>query len=114
MRRLCIACIRGYQHISRHLPPVCRFTPSCSQYTLEAIERYGAARGIWLGALRILRCNPFSKGGWDPVPTTFNLLGRHEQLPPDPNRARNLCEELFGITLAPRTRYYGFRTNRRH
>lgn len=46
---------------------VCRFEPSCSQYTVEAIEKYGVFKGSFLGMYRILRCNPFSKGGYDPV-----------------------------------------------
>jgi len=53
--------------LSPFLPPACRFEPTCSQYAMEAVEKYGAFRGTWLGAKRILRCQPFSKGGYDPV-----------------------------------------------
>lgn len=61
--------IRGYQRLlSPILPPSCRFVPSCSQYGHEAIAKYGIIRGGALGAWRILRCNPFGGGGYDPVP----------------------------------------------
>jgi len=61
--------IRFYQNFLSPLkPPVCRFTPSCSKYALEAIEKYGPFKGLILAIWRILRCNPFSKGGYDPVP----------------------------------------------
>lgn len=64
-----IAAIRFYRKgISPLKPPVCRFTPSCSAYGQEAVERYGAARGGWLLVKRLARCQPFSKGGYDPVP----------------------------------------------
>ena len=63
-----IALIKGYQVVvSPMLPPSCRFTPSCSLYTLQAIEKYGLLKGILMGTRRILRCHPFSKGGFDPV-----------------------------------------------
>jgi hypothetical protein len=68
-RRLAMLLIRAYQRIvSPALPPACRFSPSCSQYTLEAIERHGILRGGWLGARRLVRCHPFNPGGFDPVP----------------------------------------------
>ncbi len=67
--RLLMGAIRLYQMtISQALPPSCRFYPSCSEYTLQAIARYGVLKGTWLGARRILRCHPFHPGGYDPVP----------------------------------------------
>lgn len=69
MKRFCIGAVRWYQrHISAGRPPACRFLPTCSEYTVTAIERFGVIRGIGLGVWRILRCNPFGKGGFDPVP----------------------------------------------
>ena len=68
-RRLVTLPIRGYQKfISPALPPSCRFSPSCSQYALEAVSKYGALKGMWLGARRLVRCHPFNPGGYDPVP----------------------------------------------
>ena len=61
--------IRGYQKfISPALPPSCRFSPSCSQYALEAVSKHGALKGMWLGTRRLVRCHPFNPGGYDPVP----------------------------------------------
>jgi hypothetical protein len=70
MGRLLIGAIRFYQRaISPGLPPRCRFVPTCSQYALEAIEKYGPWKGGWLAARRVLRCHPFYKGDlYDPVP----------------------------------------------
>jgi putative membrane protein insertion efficiency factor len=68
-RRLLAGLIRAYQRfLSPALPPSCRFHPSCSQYALEAVTRYGALRGSWLAARRLVRCHPFHPGGFDPVP----------------------------------------------
>ncbi|HQU82719.1 MAG TPA: membrane protein insertion efficiency factor YidD [Pyrinomonadaceae bacterium] len=53
--------------ISPFLPPACRFTPTCSEYAMQAVEKYGAIRGTWKAFKRILRCQPFCKGGHDPV-----------------------------------------------
>lgn len=69
LQRALIGVIRFYRKaLSPLKPPVCRFEPTCSAYALEAIERYGSLRGGWLALRRILRCQPFCRGGYDPVP----------------------------------------------
>ncbi|NLI56396.1 membrane protein insertion efficiency factor YidD [bacterium] len=69
MKKLILISIKFYQKfISPIFPPSCRYTPTCSQYTLEAVEKYGPIKGLFLGFKRILRCNPFFPGGEDPVP----------------------------------------------
>jgi putative membrane protein insertion efficiency factor len=70
MKTLLLAMIRFYRKcISPYTPPSCRFSPTCSQYGLEAIEKYGALKGGWLTVKRLCRCHPFYKGDWyDPVP----------------------------------------------
>lgn len=69
MKKILIASIKGYQrYISPMKTTKCPYFPSCSHYGLEAIQKHGAIKGTGLAAWRILRCNPFSKGGYDPVP----------------------------------------------
>ncbi len=69
LARAILVVIRFYQKgVSPLTPPSCRFTPSCSEYAAEAVEKHGAAHGGWLSLRRILRCNPFGGHGYDPVP----------------------------------------------
>lgn len=69
LARVIVSVIRFYQKgVSPWTPPTCRFTPSCSAYAAQAVERHGAAHGGWLSLKRILRCNPWGGHGYDPVP----------------------------------------------
>jgi putative membrane protein insertion efficiency factor len=68
-RRIAIMTIKGYRYfLSPFFGQHCRFHPTCSAYAIEAIERYGAARGLWLAVCRVGRCHPLTQGGLDPVP----------------------------------------------
>ena len=69
MRRVIVALVRGYQVLlSPLLPPnTCRYVPTCSAYMIDAVTKYGAARGLWKGIKRIARCHPFHPGGYDPA-----------------------------------------------
>lgn len=69
MKRMLMSCVRFYRkNISPLSPPCCIYAPTCSEYALEALDKYGAAKGSLLAVKRVLRCHPFHKGGYDPVP----------------------------------------------
>ncbi|MEM8903167.1 MAG: membrane protein insertion efficiency factor YidD [Actinomycetota bacterium] len=61
--------VRWYRRLPRSRPPVCRFAPTCSAYTIEALETHGVVRGGWLATRRLCRCHPWGGQGWDPVPS---------------------------------------------
>ena len=76
-RRIVLAPLHGYRRwVSPLMAPRCRYVPSCSDYAVQAIERYGILRGVVLAGWRLLRCNPFSRGGFDPVEEQ-RLFGPH-------------------------------------
>jgi uncharacterized protein len=108
--------LRGYQRcISPMLPHACRFVPTCSEYALEAVERYGALRGSWLALARLLRCHPLARAGYDPVPPEKHSSMSNEASPqtdepcyPSTNKspARRLrCKQTPATcgTMNPRT-----------
>ncbi|HTV98101.1 MAG TPA: membrane protein insertion efficiency factor YidD [Steroidobacteraceae bacterium] len=89
--KLLMMLIRVYQWtLSPMLGPRCRFHPSCSSYAHTAIERHGALRGSWLGARRLLRCHPFSAGGYDPVPEPRALARAGASAPPPESAGERL------------------------
>jgi uncharacterized protein len=79
LARVMMAPIRAWQSVSRHLPPRCRFYPSCSQYALDALRIHGARRGSWLAVKRVARCHPWHAGGVDHVPGS-NACSTHAAL----------------------------------
>ncbi len=80
VRGLLLSIIRGYQlAISPFLPHCCRFSPTCSEYAMEAIRQFGAGHGSWMSIRRIAKCHPFHEGGFDPVPcATDRVTGEEE------------------------------------
>ena len=82
MKRVLLSVIRFYRRrLSPGLPRACRFYPTCSEYAEEAIRRFGAVRGGQLAARRILRCHPFARGGYDPVPEAPSAIIRRDENP---------------------------------
>ena len=82
MKRVLLFLIRFYRRqISPHTRARCRYIPTCSEYAQTAVERFGAARGGYLAARRILRCHPFAKGGYDPVPEWPSAVIRRDENP---------------------------------
>ncbi|HIZ56489.1 MAG TPA: membrane protein insertion efficiency factor YidD [Firmicutes bacterium] len=80
MKYLLMGLIRLYRRLLSPLkPPCCRFYPTCSQYALQAIERFGALKGSYLAVRRLLRCHPFCPGGIDPVPEEFHIFRKNMQ-----------------------------------
>lgn len=74
LKKFFIWLVKQYQRfISPLFPPSCRYYPTCSNYTLQALKKYGTFKGLLMGIARILRCNPFVKGGYDPLPDHFSL-----------------------------------------
>ena len=75
---LMLLLLRGYKWaISPMFLPACRYVPTCSEYAIEAVERYGAVRGGFMGLRRLMRCHPFAQGGYDPVVKSLNYEGPH-------------------------------------
>ena len=77
LKKIIILLVRGYQiFISPIMPGKCRFYPTCSEYAAEALRRYGPVTGLWLASARLVKCGPWHKGGFDPVPETAEIAVR--------------------------------------
>ncbi len=80
MRKLFMLMVRGYQkYISPMKAPCCRFYPTCSQYSIEAFQKHGAIKGLYLTINRLIRCNPYNKGGIDYVPEEFHFFKKRKK-----------------------------------
>ena len=91
-KQLVLELLRAYKWaISPMFPPSCRYVPTCSEYAMEAVERYGVMRGAWMASWRLLRCHPFRKGGYDPV-----VVNRSETAEP----CQSLPREVKGQTTS--------------
>jgi hypothetical protein len=95
--KLAALLVRGYQRlISPLMPPSCRFYPSCSEYSRVSFERHGFFRGLWLTAARILRCNPWNPGGYDPVPPAPGTRTDSSSTAPHPEEGEQEGEAVSG------------------
>ena len=78
IKKILILLVRFYQKfLSPLCPGVCRYQPTCSQYMIEAIEKHGIFKGVWLGCKRLMRCHPWGGSGYDPVPPTKAMKSKH-------------------------------------
>jgi putative membrane protein insertion efficiency factor len=94
MKALALALLRLYKRwVSPALPPSCRYVPTCSEYAMEAMDRYGAFRGGWMAVWRVLRCHPFVKGGYDPVKVPTHRPLRDEWGAGHPDAARTTNDQ---------------------
>jgi len=110
MKSFALLIVRLYKRwVSPSLPPSCRYVPTCSDYAMEAIERYGPLRGSWMAAGRLLRCHPFVKGGYDPVVKDPKVKGSNSAPGKWPARfhtARTTNDERPTTNTEPRTVSY--------
>ena len=99
MKRLLVKLVKFYQlSISPLKAPCCKYYPTCSNYAIEAIERFGAFKGFFMAIYRILRCNPFSKGGYDPVPEKKEKQ-RREPLPVEYTELQDRLRAATGLRV---------------
>lgn len=100
MKKVLIFFLKVYKGgISPYLPRACRFTPTCSEYAVEALNKHGLIKGTLLASYRVLRCNPFCKGGYDPVPDKFTFKRQNyideNDTPSEVDEMYNLYKEMY-------------------